>query len=266
MLGNLSEGWRVGLSRNLLVRCTTTEDLAPIRWGYEFFDLLAEYSLTPNRVGAYEPFKTPYERARIPDFWRDKGIFAKGQPPRRFLASVGWKTRPVGKGGACNMISISFPCHVIDEWRALDLAKRLLYWSHGLMAAVSADDAFTKQYHPAPYNMVGALPGVYWASLYGPAYEELIPWHRQPPQGVEVSLLDSGVHQVLINAPVLSPDFENPKSDLVRSVKQWMGPDLFLDAPNARMPHQIRTGEPTWPNAPQADAGPETTKNKDLLH
>jgi len=248
MSGNLSEGWRVGLSCDLRVGCTTTEDLAPVHWGYEFFDLLGEFGLTPERVGAYEPFKTRYERARIPEFWQDEGLFAKGKPPGRFLAMVGWTERPVGKGGACNMISISFPRHLIDEWRALDLAKRLLYWSRGLMAAVSTYDAFAKQYNPAPYNMVGALPGVFWASLYGPAYEELIPWHRQPPQGAEGSLLDPGVHQVLMDVPVLSPDFENPRSDLVRSVKEWMGRDLFLDSPGARMPHQIRTGEPTWPD------------------
>lgn len=235
---------RVANAKHIDIECVTTEDTSDASWGSEYFALLSRHSLVPKVVGNYEPIRTPYTPEGIPSFWEGQSMFARGRSPKRFLASAFWTPRP-SRGSKANFFSVSLEPKLAAAIDLAAFAQEMLLWSRGLWATVSTVNASWQQYNPLRGSAPGMLPGVFWANLFGPAYESLVDWEAVKPVGATLKK-EGRVWSLVFSKEVNDPDFEDPQSELVLTTKAMIGTRLFLGSDDPLFPPQVLTGDPTW--------------------
>lgn len=235
---------RIEGATNIQVQCATTQDLSDGHWGLEFFALLSSRGLVPDALGTHEPIRHPYSSDEVLRLWETKSVLARGRAPRRFLATASW-TPKSARGSKTNFVSLSVERKLAATIDWLALAWDLLVWSRGLWASVSTVNAFWKQYNPSRASVPGVLPGVFWANLFGPAYDDLINWESVRPSEAEVRCHD-GIWTIAFARGINDPVFEDPSSGLVAETKAMIGSRLFRDHDAPEFPPQILTGQPTW--------------------
>lgn len=197
----------------------------------QFFELLEQTNMQPDKIGLYEPLREAYSLERAVHMWtlREDNGSAGGMMSRKkkpnFQFDVWWARGPKARP---NSITFYFTKETFARHReAIDhIFKETFIFMDGLYGYITHDKPKKRQHVMG--GIETRMPGVFWCNYFGPLYVDFFgrekiltgPW-------VKTEELSSGA---IIAYLADQPDKEILQSDrLEKQAKEYLGAESFGD-------------------------------------
>jgi len=210
------------------------KDWSNLGKGEDFLDILDKYELYIEKVGEYEPIRTPYDQKSFPQIWKGRRIgtnndildcnfMFKGKNSLKFSGSVSWNKNLHSGSRVVNAINLHM--NISNKFNICNLillGDELFKWSEAEYGYISEDSK--EQLNLVSGNIHTSIAALRWVNYFGPSYLVEPDFHI-PDNKV---LLHNGARVILAE----KPDDENlGNSEYLDSIKKNFGFEWFWDYP-----------------------------------
>ena len=241
----------------------SSKDWSKIEYANELASIMASESdfILPEKYDQYEPERftfDPENLSKLHEFWTSKApcvLFKRKKP------YLNWLNLTISRGRRFNEILSAFDARYFKTAdnleRLISFATQLYKWGridHGYIC--HQKDWEIKNGFEQPVMIKGrpvmtggvwlreALPGIYWANFFGPAYVELLGKESFASLSAykKEELPDGGYIVITARSPF---DYDQPETQKAeKEIVNHLGDDIFFDRLNptkeCRIPDQIR--------------------------